>query len=385
LNLGKIFLFLLFCSHAWAAEPKINVRIGKWLKNVTVKGIDLKKKIFSKKSRSQIYPGRKIIKFNCLSKRKNLFKKPRLVASLSTQSGIIDWEDKKYRGKLMLLTSADNTSCDLVNQMSLENYISSLLAAEMRNDWPIEALKAQAIAARTYALHKIESQQVKNNAGYETYYDLENSEKHQVNGTLYDESPLTRRAALKTRGQILKSKNGKLTPIFFHSKCGGQTILPQNIWSNPVAGYKSVDCPNCHPYGKKPWKTYVDEYSFKKTINELYHDYKGEEVVFKKEEYNLPITLLSDTTDKRFIRFYKNGELYTFKKSYLRKVLGRRILPSNNFEILYDKNGYRFVGTGYGHGAGLCQFGAYAMALKGKTYKQILAHYFPGHKIENIY
>ncbi len=385
---GLFFILLIlsvFSAHS--SEPLINVRIAKAMPHITVRGIDLKREVHTKGNSDKLYEGKKIIKFNCkrnlnLARKKS---KPVLVASLSTMSGIIDWNDKKYRGKFHLLTSAEQDSCDLVNELSLEAYISSLLSAEMRNDWPIEALKAQAVAARTYALHKIETKQVSNLLGYESYFDLENSEKHQVNGSLLDESHLTQLAARQTRGGVLKSKNGKLTPIFFHSKCGGRTILPRKVWENRVDGYQSVDCPYCDSHGMKPWNTFVDEKSFKKALNEVYVDVMAKDVIFSDKELGRPITIIPDQDTKTFVRFYNKGNMYKVKKSHLRKILGRKTLPSNNFEIHYDSKGYRFLGRGYGHGVGLCQFGAYELAKRGMNYKQILSHYFPGHKLEKIY
>ncbi len=382
-----IFLLItFFIFNAFSHEPKINVRIAKSLPQVTVKGFDLQRK-FSSEKKGRLYKGKKIIQFNCERSRrqKALIKKPRLVASVSTLSGVIDWNDQKYRGKFHLLTSAEHDSCDLVNEQSLETYISALLSKEMRNDWPLEALKAQAIAARTYAYHKIKTKQVSQTLGYQTYFDLENSEKHQVNGTLLDESKATRLASKETEGRILKTKSGKITPIFFHSKCGGRTIVPRSVWENRVEGYQSVDCPYCHDHGHKPWKIFIDEKSLKTAINSVFTELKGGETLFSSSEMKRPLTVIPDRNKRASIRFYKAGKMYTVKKSHLRRVLGRKTLPSNNFEIQIERNGYQLVGTGYGHGVGMCQFGALELAKRGLNYKQILAYYFPGHKIEKIY
>ncbi len=227
---GLFFIIFSLSLHCNASEPKINVLIASSLPEVVVKGFDLYKNLHLKKPLKKQYNGKKIIKFNCQSTRKATTQKPRLVASMGTLSGVIDWNDQKYRGQLLLVTSPEQDSCALVNEISLETYISSLLSKEMRSDWPIEALKAQAVAARTYAYHKMQSKQVSLDFGHESYYDLENSEKHQVNGTLLDESNSTKKAAKETLGKILLTKNGELTPTFFHSKCGGRTLKPSQVW-----------------------------------------------------------------------------------------------------------------------------------------------------------
>ncbi len=152
-----------------------------------------------------------------------------------------------------------------------------------------------------------------------------------------------------------------------------------------VAGYQAVDCPYCHNHGIKPWKSFLDEASFKNSINEIATNYLGRSKIFQNSEMKLPITIVPDQNEKDFIRFYKNGDLFTISKTHLRKVLGRKILPSNNFHLQYDRNGYRLSGEGNGHGVGMCQFGALELAKRGYNYEQILAHYFPGHVIDKIY
>src|SRR5690606_3107690 len=124
------------------------------------------------------YKGQKSISFVCDPRfsQKDFPKKPLLVTSLSSASGIISWDKNHYLGELQLLTSQKKDSCDLVNAVPMEHYLSSLLAKEMNAVWPIEVLKAQAVAARTYALNKIETS--KNTfVDSSQLYHLESSEK----------------------------------------------------------------------------------------------------------------------------------------------------------------------------------------------------------------
>ena len=82
---------------------------------------------------------------------------------------------------------------------------------------------------------------------------------------------------------------------------------------------------------------------------------------------------------------YAGDDFHVIKKSRLRAVLGRTKLPSNYFVINKTKNKYEVTGAGYGHGVGLCQFGAKELAKLGYTYKQILKHYFPNMVLKKIY
>ncbi|MBL7664865.1 MAG: SpoIID/LytB domain-containing protein [Bacteriovoracaceae bacterium] len=376
-----LFLILISVSaHAKIKpEPSIKVRIAKSLENVWVRGIDLKKNLHLRNEQKE-YQGRKTLNFKCKSTASGNIKrsKPVLLASVGSNTGIVGWDDKKYKGELLLVANSALTSCDLVNEISLETYISSLLSKEVKHDWPEEALKAQAVAARTYAYHKIETKEVSGVHGHETYYDLENSEKHQVNGTALDETSSTQKAAKNTKGEVLLTKAGKLTPTFFHSKCGGKTVLPQNVWAHSVEGYRSIDCPFCNDHGKKDWKILITDTDLKKMLNEA----NGSKIFKNMHEH---VTLIPDDKEKLNIRFYKNGDMYKVKKADLRKVVGRAVLPSNNFILKPHPNGYMAEGSGFGHGVGMCQFGAFEMAKRGFNYRQILAYYFPGHKIEKIY
>ena len=200
--------------------PTIKVLIKRSLKKVFISGTDLKR-TFHFNDTTQTFFGRKSIKFNCdyLIGKIN-FKKPQLLASLTSKTGLItvgkNTQEKRYRGGLHVVTGLDNKSCDVVSESSLEDYLSSLLSKEMNASWPLEALKAQAVAARTYALHKMESGQVSHHAGFDTHYDLESSEKHQVSGSYFDATKATIKATRDTTGHILVDAKGKMSPLFFY-------------------------------------------------------------------------------------------------------------------------------------------------------------------------
>lgn len=371
----RLFLGMILVSNSFAATPKIKVKIGKSLDSVTVKGLDLVKHLPTL-NKTKSYAGRRSVQFNCVPKKvaKVDLKSPVLLASLSSNTGVIKWEDTLYKGDLKIITAEDNKSCDLINEISMEDYIATLLSKEMNSSWPIEVLKAQAIAARTYAIHKIEN---KNDADFH----LENSEKYQVNGSLKDETPSTAKAADTTKGLVLvTSSTKKITPTFFHAKCGGRTLTPEKVWESKVAGYKEVDCPFCHKYGKKSWKNKIDKSKFRSSLDKILSKFYGEKLV-KEDDY----MMVPDKKYSRNLTVYRNGERKNIKKAELRKVFGRDIIPSNNFEVKVESGNVYFDGDGYGHGVGLCQLGALELAKRGYDYKQILAYYFPNHEIKKLY
>lgn len=379
LGLILILNFSLAHSARFTREPSIRVKIANSIHDVYISGTDLVKTV-SGEGINQFYPGRKNFHFNCRPLKKLVSKEePLLLAKITSRTGLMDFNKEKYRGSLFLVGSYQARGCDVINKLNLETYLSSLLPKEMSAKWPIEALKAQAVAARSYAIHLIKTQQVKKTNGFEAYYDLENSERHQVNGSFFEVTYETSKATRLTRGEVLLPKDKKIVPIFFHSKCGGKTRLPEQVWSNQVKGYSSVDCPYCHKHGLADWTIKIPKSRFDSAL-------KKSLKIYKKENVKSKLSLAPDDKHYPQLRLYSKDDVHLLKKSRIRSVLGRKKAPSNFFK--YEKVDNSFIslkGKGYGHGVGLCQFGAYEMAKRGYSYKQILAHYFPEMKLKKIY
>lgn len=381
-----LFAFSFFCifNTAFTSEaPIVSVRIGKSLRNILVTGLDLKRHLIFNND-VKVYNGKKTVKFNCetittLNKRRN---QPILLATLESPTGLLSYSNDKYQGMFKVITSPKGDSCDIVNEIPMEAYISSLLTKEMNPKWPIEALKAQAIAARTYALHKIKTQQVTKELGSEAYYDLESSEKHQVGGNFFDATETTNTASYETKGEVLMNESGRIQPIFFHAKCGGRTLRPDQVWHNKEEGYQSVNCPFCNEIGPKSWNNIISKDRLKSFfLWASQNKYIKEKLVGDLNS----IVLVPDQLDKFTVNFYINDRPFIIEKGALRKFFGRFIFPSNSFAIKKQGEGLLVMGEGLGHGVGLCQMGAFAMAMRGWSYKKILAHYFPGHVLKKMY
>ncbi len=373
------FLMLLTAS-VGAAVPDVKVLIAKSLKNIIVEGIDLHKTIHTQK-RSEQYTGRKKISFNCSPSNKNsksyLPKNPLLVASLSSPTGIISWGSQKYKGELQLLTNPARESCDLVNLVPMEAYLTTLLAKEMNGTWPVEALKAQAVAARTYAYDRIRKGMEIESP--DKLYHLESSEKDQVSGTLFDITPKTQQAARETEGEILVGPSGKIAPTFFHAKCGGKTLRPDQVWGGVEEGYRSVDCTFCQKTGNKDWNFKIKPAKLTTMVDQVLKRY------YSDSAQGSEVRLMPDSSQNSELRLYVGDRLHIIKKSYLRNLAGRDFLPSNNFIMNVKNNEFVIHGQGNGHGVGLCQLGALELAKRGYDYRQILSFYFPRHKMRKAY
>jgi len=387
-RLGKSFLVTIIysftLSSTYSAIPKIRVLVAKSLKKVVIKGENIQR-TFHFNNETAFFPGSKRVKFNCdkLKGRMN-FDKPLMLASLKTDSGKVFVDKSEYKGDLHIVTSKDQSLCDVIQESSIDDYLSALLSKEMNSTWPIEALKAQAVAARTYALHKIRSKQVSNHLGYQTHYDLENSEKHQVSGDFSDVTESTRRATTMTTGHVLVNSKGEMSPLFFHAKCGGRTLLPEQVWLNQVEGYTSVNCPRCDGKDKSFFSKTIGK---KRIVKFLKWAMKRGYIKKKLKTYRSKISFLKDYKYSRILRLYVGNSSVVLSKSLLRRYFGRVLFPSNNFKVVYNdrKSSLKIKGKGYGHGVGMCQVGALDLAKKGWSYQKILSHYFPQHKLIKIY
>lgn len=367
-----------------AEVPIIRVKIGGNLPFVKISGKGLSRKLIGER-RFKKFKGRKSIKLLChnlkLSKKILAQKKgPIVVAEIQSEVGILRWKKNLYRGSFSVLTSRNKKGCDLINHISLEKYLSSLLSKEMKSKWPLEALKAQAIAARSYAYHKITSREVAKRYSSDPHYDIENSERHQVVGTYFDETNRTTLATRLTKGRILIPRNHQIIPIFFHAKCGGRTWLPEHVWENSVPGYSSVICPYCRGNGRPPWMSQLSQVEVKKVLNYTLKN-QGHQATLNQA----PLHLVPDRLGREKLRMYNDDSLVIVKKALFRRVLGRIKVPGNNFTIQKEGNSFHLAGDGNGHGVGLCQYGAFEMAKRGKSYKKILAHYFPKLGLKKIY
>lgn len=366
--------------------PKIRVMVARSLPQLEVTGLDVKRDLFVTND-VRLYQGKKTIEFKCagvsaLRKQKG---RPVLLASLTSETGLLTLGRERYQGRLLLLGNPQKESCDVVNEIPMESYIAPLLAKEMRGDWPVEALKAQAVAARSYALEKIESQEASRVQGHNTFYDVESSEKHQVGGTFFDITDNTMEAARGTRGEILVVKGtGKLTPMFFHAECGGDTFLPEQVWGNKVAGYQSVACPDEMQRKDNIWKVQIPNDTFKKFLNWVSE--KKFKIPFDAlEDSNQEFVIAPDKLSSLKVRIYFGENVLVVGKMEFKRFFGRITFPSNHFMIRAENGKLYAMGRGLGHGVGMSQMGAKYLAEKGWNYRQILDYYYPGHTIKKIY
>jgi len=361
----KLIFILSLPLLSFSSIPKVNILVGKNLAKIRLRGTDIKRTYINKKER-KLYKGLNTLSFNC--KNKGELSNQNLLVYLKNPSQLIEWNDKKFLGNFIISSKKGEDSCNIIMQTNFEKYIALTLTKEMNAAWPKEALKAQAVAARSYAIYKM-----KHHKRSGSYFHLENSEKHQVHGSLEDESPNSIRAAQETQGQVLVSPSGKIQEIFYHAHCGGKTKTPDQVWGGFLEGYESVDCHYCQKFSQSKWERIIKVSKIKsaiKRINNKFHSLKG---FLDPHLYAASIKFFSSSSDSIEI-----------SKPLLRKFTGRSLLPSANFQMQLQNDQLVVNGRGNGHSVGMCQMGALEMAKQGFNYKQILAHYFPQHRIVKL-
>lgn len=274
---------------------------------------------------------------------------------------------KKYKGNLRAISHRDGV-LNIVEEISFEKYLLGVLAPEMGPDWPIEALKAQAVASRTYAARLL-------SRGGD--YDIGNDTSHQVYTGLEKVNPSIIEAVSSTRGEVLYY-NGRLITAFFHACCGGKTTSPSAAFQGDIIKpLKGVSDPYCKISNHYEWDITVSESDLLRLIQE-----NGSTALKLKG-----IRIYSKDRSGRAVKLDFQTDRGSFKMETrdIRKALGYFEFKSTFItRIEKTKKGYTFYGKGWGHGVGMCQEGAKVMAKKGFSYKKILTYYYPGARITDI-
>ena len=274
-------------------------------------------------------------------------------------------EDLTMKDGLPVLTVYD-VKTGAHESMDVERYVMGVLAGEMRNDWPMEALKAQAVLARTFVLKFIDEKESMY-GGADISTDIKEAQA-------YDAEKINERiekAVSETRGQVL-SHDGELPYTWFHAHAGGMTELP-----TLALDFKDDD-PDYTRVTESP-----DSNKAPTSVKNWSVSFSAEEVAQAARDSGVSVDEISSIElgekgeSGRTVFFLINGEKVSAPS--LRLNLDSTRLKSTLLDSVSLKDGkITFTGRGYGHGVGLSQWGAYGMAEEGAGYREIVLHYFPG-------
>jgi stage II sporulation protein D len=282
----------------------------------------------------------------------------------------INVNGKAYRGILTINKNGDNYI--LVNKLGLDDYLGGVVKNEMSSKWPPEALKAQTVLARTYAVKKILAPRTE-------FYDLVATVDDQVYSGMGLEDPASDQAIKETAGEVLYF-GPDVAEVYYHSCCGGSTEPVEYVWGGSPRPYLgSVKCPYCQDCPNYFWR-YPLEGAISPSELAKKLGYDGEEV----SDMTIKEMSPGQRVTKLAVKF-KSGVNAEISGNDFRVRLGRDVVKSTLFRPVHLPAGFVVFGSGSGHGAGLCQYGAKGMAEQDKGYKEILGYYFPGTELKKIY
>lgn len=277
-------------------------------------------------------------------------------------------ENRRFRGDIDIIRK-ENGKLMVVNYVGLDEYLYGVLYHEVSHRWPMEVLKVQAIAARTFALYQMKQSRMQP-------YDLRNDIYSQVYGGRTSEKWSTTRAVNLTRGEVLTYK-GDIIPAYYHATCAGHTEDASVLWNIDAPYLKGVKCDYCKESKHYKWIKQIP-------LQELAEKLKNGGY---KIGHIAAVTILSknksERVDKIEIRDDAGAAVILTGKDF-RQLIGPNELRSAKFGASIKWNDLVLDGYGWGHGVGMCQWGAYGMARKGKKAEEILKYYYPGTEITTL-
>ena len=346
------------------------------------------------------------------------------VTITSVDRGGSGFQPTEYRGSFMIEPgNSESDRLTLYNVLDMEDYLKGVVPREMSASWPIEALKAQAVAARNYAKINMDS----NKFLYDTV-------QHQVYHGKSVENPNSNRAVEETKG-IYATYNGSLIYAYYHSSSGGHTENSENVWSSTLPYIRAVEDPY-DTHNVNPNTSWTETVSKKKVSDAIFPEKDWELVSLRITEksstgrvqameaigvnintgeqktkrlpegspdslrWALGTTLKSTLFDMKEESISVKVKMKDGKEKDFSETTGMKIrhADGNDSVIAYETmavrtlsgveyartgaSEYIFTGKGWGHGLGMSQWGAYKMANDGKTFREILKHYYTGIEIE---
>jgi stage II sporulation protein D len=266
-----------------------------------------------------------------------------------------------YRGKAKIQKNPKG-GLDVINILNVETYLYGVVPKEMSPQWFPEALKAQAIAARTYALYQVDKSR-------DREFDVLSTTASQVYGGAAVEMEKTSSAVDETRGMVIRH-NGQLALTYFHSNSGGMTEDSERVWTAEIPYLKAVRDDFSVKAPAYSWKLSVSLADIRKALN-------GKGVNIGPIE-KIVATDISPSGRVMKLRISHGGGDTILGGNDFRLKVDPALIKSTLFTINQNAQDVRFEGRGYGHGVGMSQWGAYIMAREGRSYREILQYYYQG-------
>lgn len=286
--------------------------------------------------------------------------------------------DRYYLGDLVF-HAIKNNKLNIVNHLELETYMLGVLQGETFDEFNLEAIKAQVVASRTYALSEIQENK-------DDKWHLKSTTKSQVFLGISALKDKLKSAVLETRGMVMMDRE-KIFRAYFSSSCGGATTdLTSLPWEKDVASVmQGRECEYCKKV--KPTNFYWEAKFLKSQIvsamnangNKEIKDIKNisDFVISKSDNFGRALELLISDGEKKYL-----VNALRFRVEILKETAKLR---SCMFQVVIEDKNVVFKGAGWGHGVGMCQFGGHGMAKEGRSYSDILRFYYSGVQFYKLY
>jgi stage II sporulation protein D len=273
---------------------------------------------------------------------------------------------------------------DLIGRMDIETYVKGVLPGEMPAGWPLEALKAQAVAARTFALYRKKQREKKR-----SHFHVESDVMDQVFLAPLEHGPAGKysrnvtKAVDETAGVILRDRQRRVLAAYFHADCGGRTEEARKVWGGGDGHGTAIDA-QCPSNSFSRWSIDFTHEEIAARLRPLLGVEPGVRL--------LSLALRSRTGSGRVETMtlqWSDGAENQVTGHEFRMAMGHDRVKSTNFELRLPVSAsagrgkyVELTGRGAGHGAGMCQWGARNLAVSGRKYAEILRHYYPGARFQ---
>jgi stage II sporulation protein D len=276
--------------------------------------------------------------------------------------------DRSYRGKLEIYRENGRERLLAINVLDMEDYLRGVIREEISPQWPMEALKAQAVVARTFALRQIldNPQQL---------FHLKATPDSQMYGGRQGEDFRCDLAVKQTEGLVLAYR-GNAIPAFYHAACGGHTEDAADVWSYNHSSLQGVPCSYCQSYPVYAWQASLKQEDIRRALGRWGYQVAEVEAI---------VPLQRSKTNRILQLEIRHGTgRIVMEGKRLRQCLGYDLIRSTNFSVRGQNGSFTFQGRGWGHGVGLCQWGAKGMAERACPCEAILQHYYPGTRLARL-
>jgi stage II sporulation protein D len=266
---------------------------------------------------------------------------------------------------------------DLIARLDLESYLAGVLPSEMPLSWPIEALKAQAVAARSFVLRTAYERRNK-------HFDVDSTIMDQVYKFL---SSLKQNPELKdrvnkvvreTKGEILLDRKNRVLKAFYSADCGCTTEDPKFVWGK-IDSFESVKDPTCGQRKTVQWNITMSKKEVRKKLLAALELPEASNLRTIQIGGRTPSGRVAEVVAALEI----DGQTHNFAMNAqeFRKIMGFEKIRSSDFSLRWLGRQMKIEGSGLGHGVGLCQTGAKGLAIEGMNYREILKLYYPKAKL----